>query len=114
MRGCFLLTGPPRHADLPTPAFLLGRVIADEAELLTLAVNPQSRRAGLARELVQRFARQAATLGAASAFLEVAADNLPAQTLYDTTGWRQTGRRRDYYAPGTDALILSLRLEAPG
>ena len=113
MPGCFLLTSPQGRGARPLAAFLMGRVIADEAELLTLAVCPQCRRTGLARELVQRFADHAAGAGATSAFLEVAADNLPAQALYAATRWQPSGRRRDYYAPGMDALILSLRL-SPG
>jgi len=46
-------------ADPQGRAFLLGRVIAGEAELLTLATAPESRRLGLARDLLARFDRQA-------------------------------------------------------
>ncbi|WP_294927440.1 GNAT family N-acetyltransferase [uncultured Paracoccus sp.] len=101
-RGCFLLTRPD--------AFLIGRAIAGESELLTLAVAPGARRRGLGRALVAEFALRSAEMDADRAFLEVASDNAPAQALYLAQGWRQAGRRRDYYAPGVDALVMSLPL----
>lgn len=100
--GTFLLTRPT--------GFLLGRTALDEAELLTLAVDPAARRQGTGRDLVQAFAATARQHGAATAFLEVAADNAPAIALYSGLGWRQAGLRRRYYGPATDALILNLPL----
>lgn len=98
-RGSFLLTRPR--------AFLIGRSIAGETELLTLAVAPDARRQGLARALVQQFLMVARHNDAGNCFLEVASDNPGAQALYAATGWRSAGRRRNYYAPGVDALILT-------
>lgn len=86
--------------------FLLGRVAAGEAELLTLAVAPAARRTGEGRDLVRRFLAAAEGQGAEVAFLEVASDNPVAQALYRATGWHEAGRRRGYYAPGVDALVL--------
>ncbi len=90
--------------------FLLARVIADEAELLTLATDPAQRRQGIARRLVAGFVAKAATLGATSAFLEVAEDNTPARALYTQTGFAEVGRRRRYFTTpegrSIDALIL--------
>ena len=59
--------------------FLLGRAVAGEAELLTVAVAPEARRRGLGRKLVGRFIYQARLRGAESAFLEVAEDNAAAR-----------------------------------
>ncbi|MFC2969305.1 GNAT family N-acetyltransferase [Acidimangrovimonas pyrenivorans] len=104
--GCFLLTG--------TGGFLLGRAIAGEAELLTLAVAPETRRRGLGRTLLARFEAEAAARGAENAFLEVAADNAPARALYETAGWRQTGRRKNYYrgaARAVDALLYAKAMD---
>lgn len=105
-RFCFLLTEPA--------GFLLGRVIADEAELLTVAVDPAARRQGMGARLLTGFAATASARGATTAFLEVAAGNTPAQALYRQAGWVETGRRRGYYhAPdGTaeDALLLGCDL----
>ena len=91
--------------------FALGRVIADEAELLTLAVVPESRRNGIGRRLLAAFDATATGRGARSAFLEVSADNTAAIALYGSAGYRPSGRRRDYYAaPGgrrIDAMIFT-------
>lgn len=91
--------------------FLLGRAVAGEAELLTLAVAPEARRRGIARALVAAFLAEAAARGAETAFLEVAADNAPAEALYRAAGFAQAGRRRGYYArppqPPLDALVMA-------
>ena len=94
--------------------FLLGRAAAGEAELLTLAIAPEARRRGLGQRLGGRFLYQARLRGAANAFLEVAADNAPAQALYDRAGFAPAGRRRGYYAGPDgrvqDALVLRREL----
>lgn len=91
--------------------FLLGRTVAGEAELLTLAVAPEARRRGLARALVSRFLYQARLRGAEQAFLEVAADNVPAIALYESVGFSPAGLRRGYYrrpdGQRSDALVLA-------
>lgn len=91
-------------------AFLLGRVIAGEGEVMILAVAPEARRGGLGRALVARFAAAAQARGATECFLEVAADNAPARGLYAGLGWVEAGRRPRYYGTGRDALILRLAL----
>lgn len=95
---------------------LLGRVVADEAELLTLAVPPEARRAGRATTLVTDFLQTAFVRGATTAFLEVAADNMAARALYAACGFAEAGRRPDYYRTQTgarvDALILRRALAA--
>lgn len=94
--------------------FILIRVAADEAEILTLAVRPQARRRGLGRRLVARAFEAARVQGAAAIFLEVADDNDAAIGLYRSLGFAETGRRRNYYRRGPsrmqDALILSRAL----
>lgn len=95
----------------PQPqGFLIGRAIAGEAELLTLAVAPSARRAGMGAELVAQFLEQARDKGAEMAFLEVASDNIAAQNLYLRAGFALAGRRRDYYAAGIDALVMNRAL----
>lgn len=109
-----LLSAPQSFLLAEPSGFLLGRVIADEAELLTLAVAPQARRQGTGARLVARFAETARARGATTAFLEVAASNLPARALYAAAGWIEAGRRpRYYHAPdgGTeDALVMTRSL----
>lgn len=87
--------------------FLMGRVVAGEAELLTVAVHPLARRQGTGAALVAGFVAEAARRGAETAFLEVAADNRAALGLYAAAGFTQTGRRRGYYGGGVDAVLMS-------
>ena len=109
-----LLDGPGAFAlmarDKTIRGFVLARVIADEAEVLTIAVSPDFRRRGLARTLVDAAARLAESLGAQSLFLEVAEDNPAAMALYAAVGFAQVGRRRGYYARSggakVDALVM--------
>ncbi|MDB5440063.1 MAG: ribosomal-protein-alanine acetyltransferase [Caulobacteraceae bacterium] len=89
--------------------FILVRQVADEAEILTLAVEPAGRRRGLGRRLTEQAAAQAAQRGAAKLFLEVAIDNPAAIALYRACGFRELGLRRGYYSrveSAIDALVL--------
>jgi ribosomal-protein-alanine N-acetyltransferase len=100
------------HAEID--GFVLIRVAADEAEILTLAVRPGARRAGLGSRLVSAAVDLAAAAGSQRLLLEVAEDNTPARALYDRLGFESAGRRPRYYArpqgPAIDALILVLML----
>jgi len=105
------LLASPFVTHLAEPqGFALTRLIAGEAELLTLAVDPAAQRQGIGRRLLQRWMDGLETQ-AGTAFLEVAADNTAAIALYTSAGFRQTATRRGYYqrkdAPSVDALILS-------
>lgn len=87
--------------------FILCRVAAEEAELLTMAIDAAFRRQGTGRALLAAAEKEAARRGAVAMFLEVAADNAPAHRLYEKTGFFQVGQRRGYYGRGTtDALVL--------
>ena len=94
--------------------FILLRAVADEAEILTLAVRPSAHRQGLGARLVSDGVTEALARGAARLFLEVADDNLAALALYARAGFAEAGRRPGYYTrPGggrQDALILALNL----
>ena len=107
-----LLASPGVFAVAEEDGFILIRVVADEAEILTLAVRPAARRSGLGGRLVQAAVVRAAALGAERLFLEVAEDNVAARALYARTGFVEAGRRRGYYARADgsreDALVLSL------
>jgi ribosomal-protein-alanine N-acetyltransferase len=92
---------------------ILGRVAADEAEILTLAVSPGQRRRGIGSALLGAAMDRAANLGAVSMFLEVAVTNDAARALYAAHRFTAAGRRRRYYTDGTDALILRATLSPP-
>jgi ribosomal-protein-alanine N-acetyltransferase len=100
----FLLTAPASNA------FALGRVVGPEAELLTLATDPATRRQGLARALMIRFEESARARGALTLFLEVAENNAPALALYARCGFVQTGRRPGYYRDTSAQPVAALLL----
>jgi len=86
--------------------FILSRTIADEAEILSVAIAPAWRRRGFARPLLELHLRRLAGLGARAVFLEVDEHNVPACRLYRQSGFYEVGRRRSYYEGGTTALVL--------
>lgn len=94
--------------------FVLGRVIADEAEILALASDPDGQRQGRGRAALAAFEQDAIGRGAVSVFLEVAAENAPARGLYVVCGYVESGRRKGYYrrADGSrdDALLMTKAL----
>lgn len=106
-----LLADPHVILCVDGPAFLLARLIADEAEILTLATPPEARRRGHAGRALARFHAEIAVRRAQRAFLEVAEDNAAARALYDGAGYVRVGQRRGYYArPGgrsVDALTMA-------
>jgi tRNA threonylcarbamoyl adenosine modification protein YeaZ len=98
--------------------FALGQVIADEAEILTIAIRPDRQNRGDGRALLAAFEIAAAGRGASRIFLDVAEDNLAARALYSGAGYSLDGRRRGYYrrpdGGHSDALLMSKLTESPG
>jgi [ribosomal protein S18]-alanine N-acetyltransferase len=97
------------EADERTTGFALSRLLVDEAELLLLAVDPAVQRQGLATALIERSIAAADERGAHRLLLEVR-DGNEAIGVYDRAGFREIGRRRDYYrGPGglRDAITLA-------
>lgn len=78
-------------------AFVMGRVAADEAEILSIAVADSARRRGLGLRLIAALSDQARTMGAHRLYLEVAAGNAAAIALYERQNFRRLGVRRGYY-----------------
>jgi ribosomal-protein-alanine N-acetyltransferase len=91
--------------------FILSRMAAGEAEILSVAVAAARRGRGLAGALLNLHMRRLAGLGVRAIFLEVDEDNIPARRLYDRAGFREVGRRPGYYqqASGNAATALVLR-----
>jgi ribosomal-protein-alanine N-acetyltransferase len=94
--------------------FSLARLVADEAELLLLAVKTAGQRRGIGRILLEHFEDEAVARGAAKLHLEVREGN-HALSLYERAGFGLMGRRRDYYSGQKgdryDALTLAKRAE---
>jgi ribosomal-protein-alanine N-acetyltransferase len=93
--------------------FSLVRSVADESELLLIAVLPTHHRRGVGRRLLEQFLERARNGRIAKAHLEVR-DGNPAVSMYEDAGFSAVGRRRNYYhAPdGTrfDAITLAREL----
>jgi len=89
--------------------FALGRIVANEAELLLLAVRRSSQGKGVGQMLLDRFASVAASKGAEQLHLEVRQGN-HAISLYSRNGYREVGRRRNYYNGCDGQLFDALTL----
>ncbi len=97
-----LLDGPRCFALLARTAgeiagLVVARTVADECEVLWIAVVASRRRRGIGRGLLRAALRQAAGRGARTVYLEVAAANRAAIVLYRSEGFRRCGRRTAYY-----------------
>jgi ribosomal-protein-alanine N-acetyltransferase len=86
--------------------FILSRLAAGEAEILSVAISPAWRGHGLSRQLLDLHLRRLAGLGVRSVFLEVGEQNAPACRLYGRAGFQEVGRRHGYYQNGATALVL--------
>jgi ribosomal-protein-alanine N-acetyltransferase len=90
--------------------FIISRIAAGEAEILSVAVARAQQGRGLARRLLNLHMRRLAGLGVRTIFLEVDDDNLPARRLYARSAFRQVGRRDGYYARAGSAAGAALVL----
>ncbi len=90
--------------------YLVRWLVADEVRLLSLAVQVDARGQGLGGVLVDELLCEARGESADSVTLEVAAANAAALRLYESRGFEEVRRRRDYYGAGHDALVMDLRL----
>jgi len=86
--------------------FVMSRLAAGEAEILSVAIAPGWRGRGFAAPLLDLHIRRLAGLGAHAVFLEVGESNAPAGRLYRRAGFYEVGRRKGYYDGGATALVL--------
>lgn len=94
----------------PRGGMLLGRVMAGQAEVLTLAVAPAVRRQGIASSMLRNARQLVVTRRGCAIFLEVSTGNAAALALYRREGFAEVGRRRRYYADGSDAVVMRVDL----
>lgn len=97
-----------RSARRSPSGFVLGRIAADEAEILTLAVMPSHRRQGVASALCAHLLTALRARGASALFLEVSEMQAPALALYAGLGFAPVGLRPRYYEDGSDAILMRL------
>ena len=91
--------------------FIVSRMAADEAEILSVAIATNQRGRGLSRELLRTHLGYLAGRGITKIFLEVEENNQPARRLYERMGFSIVGRRERYYhqAGGEQLNALLMR-----
>ena len=77
-----------------------------EADILTVAVLPDFRRQGIAREFMRQIEQWSKERGASAMMLEVEQSNSAAIELYTSLGYLKISVRMDYYGPGQDAFVM--------
>ena len=88
--------------------------VVPDADVQTIAVADLARGIGLGRALLDELLREAVNRGCSTVLLEVAADNDRAIGLYRSRHFVELSRRRDYYAPGRDAIVMRWRASEAG
>jgi ribosomal-protein-alanine N-acetyltransferase len=97
------------EADDEIVGYSVGLPEVDEGEILNLAVAPAGRRHGVGRALVEHVLEALIARGARQVYLEVRESNAPARALYAGRGFKEVGRRTQYYRrPVEDAIVLRL------
>lgn len=104
-----VVPGPMGSSGIPLLAYICVWVIFEEIRFLNLAVHPQFRRRGLAKELILRALRIGMDEGCCRGMLEVRHSNLPARKLYESFNFREYATRDSYYTnPTEDAILMVL------
>lgn len=106
------LVGQPQRVA----GFILCRLISDEAEIITLAVDPNFRQRGIGHALMDAALRHLHHERAHTLFLEVDEKNTAAHKLYQNFGFEEVGRRPGYYQTEkgrSDALIMRRIFKQP-
>ena len=85
--------------------FIVYRIAVDEAEIITIGVDPEMRRQGIATAMIGIIEKTLKNQGVKKIFLEVALNNEPAKRLYESMGFKVVGSRPKYY-DGVDAILM--------
>lgn len=93
--------------DEKVVGYIGSQTVCGETDMMNVAVHPDHRRRGIAQILIEQLILELKNRCSESLSLEVRASNEPAIALYEKLGFRQVGRRPNYYRnPKEDALIL--------
>ncbi|TFB52874.1 ribosomal-protein-alanine N-acetyltransferase [Cryobacterium sp. TMT1-62] len=108
----YLVAFPPDEPDrIEGYAGLQALQGAREGDIQTIAVTQETRGHGLGRTLMLSLIAEARKRGVREVFLEVRADNPPAQELYRRLGFEELGIRPGYYQPdNVDAIVMRLHV----
>jgi len=97
----------------PPDGFLCRWLVADELHILNIAVHPAQRHTGIGTRLIGETIDEAKAKRAQVITLEVRRANLSARSLYRKFGFQERRLRKNYYAPGEDAIVMELPIESP-
>lgn len=86
--------------------FIVYRIAVDEAEIITIGVNPDLRRQGIASAMIGIIEKNLKNQHVKKIFLEVASNNVAAKKLYENCGFKTVGLRPKYY-DGVDAILMA-------
>lgn len=100
------------HVDDFIVGYCLLWLVVDEAEILTLAIDPQMRRQGIGSYLLEGVMAAVAQQGAGCMYLDVRESNDAGRALYTRAGFLQIGERKRYYEGRENALLLKRTLTA--
>jgi [ribosomal protein S18]-alanine N-acetyltransferase len=92
--------------DGPILGYTCGWFVADEGEILKVAVHPSYRRCGVGKSLVEKAIEIAGHHGIRTLYLEVRVSNAEAIALYKLHNFYEVGKRRQYYENSEDALLM--------
>jgi ribosomal-protein-alanine N-acetyltransferase len=91
--------------------YIIAWIVVDEGEIANLAVAPEWRGRGVAKQLLATIIAEARAEGVVRLYLEVRESNVAAQQLYTSHGFAPLARRSRYYRkPVEDAIVLGLQL----
>lgn len=110
--------GVQSAGDDALTGFGLVQHVGGQAEILTIGVAPDRRCRGIGRDIIRALVRRLGERGAATLTLEVADDNLAARKLYESLGFLEAGRRKNYYRSGrerpVDGVLMKRDLSLQG
>ncbi|MFC3050310.1 ribosomal protein S18-alanine N-acetyltransferase [Kordiimonas pumila] len=106
------------YLDQLVAGFLMLQVVAGEAEIITIAMDPKWHGQGYAKHLLNYLHALCLSQGISKVFLEVREDNLKAIKLYSKAGFVKKGVRQGYYqkqkGKPVDALVFALVIDSIG
>ena len=109
--GSLALVSVLSSSDAQVTGILMGREVADEAEIFNIAVAPHFRRQGHGAALVNAALDGMGFRRIQRVFLEVRESNLGAVAFYEKLGFLKNGRRKGYYRdPAEDAITMEKKL----
>lgn len=100
------------EADGEKAGFAEMRIVADEAQIFSVAVDKDLRGRGIGDALLRHLVQKSKELGCNTLTLEVRAGNEAAISLYKKMGFKEVGKRKGYYGGREDALLMDLDLSA--